>query len=77
MSNLYKWVESYEKIADKFMDFKEDRSQLLKDLRNIYGDISLKYPFMDGVTPLTDIDPFTVFSTFNRGITDENRTKII
>ncbi|MDN6290335.1 MAG: AAA family ATPase [Tetragenococcus koreensis] len=37
----------------------------------------MKYPFVYGGEPFKDIDPFSIFTTFNRGITDKNRAVII
>lgn len=77
MTENYDWIKPYRKIAEKLLDFRDNRQVLLSDLEDIYDEISLKYPFVDKGEPLTDIDPFTVLATFNRGITDDNRIKII
>lgn len=77
MSELFQWTDIYEKIADKLLDFKNNREQLLLDLEDVYSQISLKYPFIDDGELLSDIDPFSVFATFNRGITDKHRIDII
>jgi len=74
---LYDWIDTYEQLANKLLEFKDNRQQLIQDIEDIYNDISLKYPFMDDGKPMEDIDPFTLFATFNRGITDTNRIAII
>lgn len=77
MSESFEWIETYKKIADKLLTFKNNRSELLQDMEEIYDQIALKYPFIDGEDPLEDVDPFSIFATFNRGITDKNRISII
>lgn len=77
MAKSFEWIETYEKTADKLLDFKNNRSELLQDIKKIYDQIALKYPFIDGEDPLRDVDPFSIFATFNRGITDKNRISII
>lgn len=77
MTESYEWVETYEKIADKLLEFKNDRNSLLKDLRDIYQDLNLTYPLMDGDEYMSDVDPFTVFASFSRLLEENKRLKII
>lgn len=77
MTESFEWIEVYEKMADYLLNFKNNRKQLLDDLEEIYNLTRLKYPFTYGDEPLKDIDPFSIFATFNRGITDKNRITII
>ena len=75
----FSWVESYVKLADALLAYKDNRRKLLQKLSQAYAVVKeqtgLEYglAYGDG-RPFEDIDPFTVFGSFNRGITDANRT---
>ena len=75
----FSWVESYVKLADALLAYKDDRRKLLQKLSQVYAVVKeqteLEYglAYGDG-RPFEDIDPFTIFGSFNRGITDANRT---
>ena len=78
----FAWTKFYAAIADKLMDYRNNRTALLNGIRDIssrvdgLGHLSEdQYP--DGTTGyLRDICPFTTMGLFNRGITESNR-KII
>ena len=75
------WAEFYEAVAEALLKFKDDRTPLVQCVHQItnkvLGSTYLMDDFKDGSTgPLKDICPFTVLGTFNRSITDENRTLI-
>lgn len=77
----FEWTKFYQAFADKLLDHKNDRTELVKAVNQILSDAGfggyLTDHFTDGSEgPLTDICPFTVFGTFNRGTTHENRTAI-
>lgn len=71
------WIKYYMDFADKLLRYKTNRLELLKILRETYKELNMKYPFMENGKELEDICPFTVFGAFNKGITDENRIRII
>lgn len=73
----YTWVAFYSELADKLITFKDDRQALIRDLRELYRDIGIKFPKLDSLETPADIDPYTVFGLFNKGITEANRKKII
>jgi 5-methylcytosine-specific restriction protein B len=73
----YTWVAFYMELADKLVAFKDDRQELIRDLQALYGDIGIKLPKLDSLETPADIDPYTVFGLFNKGITEANRKKII
>lgn len=64
-------------FADKLLPYKGDRHTLIAKLKETYDRIGMKLPTLDCVEPPVDIDPFTVFGLFNKGITDTNRKRII
>jgi 5-methylcytosine-specific restriction protein B len=73
----YTWVAFYTELADKLIAFKDDRQELIRDLQALYRDIGIKLPKLDSLETPADIDPYTVFGLFNKGITEANRKKII
>lgn len=73
----YTWVAFYMELADKLIAFKDDRQELIHDLQALYNDIGIKFPKLDSSETPADIDPYTVFGLFNKGITETNRKKII
>lgn len=72
-----KWVDFYTEFATKLMLYKNNRKKLIEIILNVYDDLRLKFPKMEGENMIEDIDPFTIFGLFNKGITIQNRIKII
>src|SRR5450759_1301419 len=77
----FRWTQFYEEVANKLLDFKEDRTPLVAAINEISekseGIKLAQDKFKDGSSgPLTDICPFTAIGLFNRGNTDANRTAI-
>ncbi len=81
MDKAYEWVPFYETLADKLLEYNDKRSELFELMKNLASQQPLmKYLQLD----LEDrwgprnhkIDPFSVMSVLNRGITNENRTKL-
>ena len=75
-NNNFTWIPFYEEFADKLLPYKVDRIALILLIKKVYSDLGMKLPKLDYDEPV-DIDPFTVFGLFNKGITDANRIKII
>lgn len=73
----YTWVEFYSELADKLLPYKDNRADLIEKLRTVYADISMKLPKLDFTDVPADVDPYTVFGLFNKGISQANRVKII
>ena len=79
--HLFNWTPFYEAVADKLLQFREKREELVSGIHDIAGRVkgisNLQDQFADGSSgPLKDICPFTVMGIFNRGITDVNRKAI-
>jgi 5-methylcytosine-specific restriction enzyme B len=76
------WTKFYEAVADKLLDFRNNRSALIAGIRDIAGRVDgLGYladdKYVDGTSGFVrDICPFTTMGMFNRGVTNDNR-KII
>lgn len=71
------WTPFYQEFADRLLPYKTKRDELIKKLQGAYEAIGMKFPKLDSVETPTDIDPYTVFGLFNKGITNSNRNKII
>lgn len=75
------WSGFYQSIATALLKFKQNRTPLVSIVYDIVKQVInsdyLTDELEDGSKEsLQDICPFTVFGTFNRGITDKNRTAI-
>ena len=75
--NYLSWTQFYADFANKLSGYYNDRSKLISLIMNAYAQIHIKFPKMERDDVITDIDPFTVFGLFNKGITNENRIKIM
>lgn len=71
----FTWIPFYIELADKLLLYKDNRKALL-DLVYSLDERLTGYIRADDGGHVSDIDPFTVYGIFNRGITDENRFKI-
>ncbi|GAA3720742.1 hypothetical protein GCM10022378_08470 [Salinicoccus jeotgali] len=76
-NNMYDWIDFYHSFADKLRNYVNDRKTLIEKIKRTYDEIGMKLPRLEREYDLTDIDPFTIFGLFNKGITDKNRIKII
>ena len=77
VNERYTWTGFYEELATRLLPFKEDRWGLIDRLQNVYASIGLAVPKLDSAPLPVDIDPYTVFGLFNKGISHYNRLKII
>ena len=79
--NQFDWIPFYEEFADKLLTYKDNRQELIKTIKQVYQNSGIKLPRLErnenGENEIVDIDPFTIFGLFNKGITNENRVKII
>ncbi len=75
------WTVFYSALADRLLDFRDNREPLLAAIHEVSNRLSRPLPvedrFADGSSgPLQDICPFTTFALINRRITDENRRTV-
>ena len=80
-TSQFAWTNFYEAVADKLLEYVNNRSTLVEGIHEIASRtaqfISVMDKFPDGSEePLQDICPFTVIGTFNRTTTNENRRLI-
>lgn len=71
------WISFYEKLAEALLPYKDDRQKLVEKLKSLYEGIGMKFPKLDSTPMPVDIDPYTVYGLFNKGISEANRKKII
>jgi len=74
---MFDWVPLYKEIGLKLLGFENRQSELIQLLRELREKglrvISLLDKTEDGQVELTEIDPFTFFASFNRGLTEDSR----
>ena len=69
----FTWIPFYKELAQKLLQYRDNRKPLIDWIYdNLQGYIGHLKDDSDG-RRVADIDPFSVFSIFNRGITDKNR----
>lgn len=72
----FSWTSFYTELAQKLLKFKNNRKPLIDWIyNNLEGYINHLKDDSQG-TKVDDIDPFTTFAIFNRGITHEKRIVI-
>lgn len=76
MDSQYSWPRFFMELADKLLAFKDDRQALITTLQHVYAELGMDLPTLDSGGIPTDIDPFTVFGLFNRGLTDNKRRAV-
>lgn len=72
----YKWIDFYMELASRLLDFKENRQDLIKKIKQIYTKIGIKFPKLESDNNPKDIDPFTIFGLFNKKISNAKRMMI-
>ena len=73
----YTWIPFYKELSQKLLQFRNDRQPLIDW---IYSNINSEYikhlkDAPDG-RRVADVDPFTVYAIFNRGISHDKRVEI-
>lgn len=79
MDNAYQWVDFYEALADRLLEYNDKRGELFELMKKVASEQPLmKYLHFereDWWEPRQyQIDPFSVMGVMNRGTTDVNRT---
>jgi 5-methylcytosine-specific restriction protein B len=73
----FEWIDFYSEFATKLLSFKSNRKTLIDKINAVYAAIDMKVPKLESGDEIIDIDPFTIFGLFNKGITNANRIAII
>lgn len=76
--NNFDWIPFYKELAEKLLIYKDNRQALIQIIKSIYIKLGMKLlEFEDKDGRIFDVDPFTTYVLFNKGIADENRKKIM
>ena len=73
----FEWIDFYSEFATKLLLFKNDRKALIERINDVCTAINMQVPKLESGGDIIDIDPFTIFGLFNKGITNSNRIAII
>lgn len=79
---VFDWVPFYEELADRLAPYRDRQKELIDILENLRAQGLTITPLEDKDASgrrsrLTEIDPFTFFGSFNRGIQSETRIAIL
>lgn len=71
----FTWVPYYKEFAEKLLQYQENRLDLCRLIYDHEDELLINYLHDEGGKDdrFTDIDPFTTFGLFNRGISMKNR----
>lgn len=71
----FTWVPYYKEFAEKLLQYQENRASLCRLIYDHEDELLINYLHDEGGKDdrFTDIDPFTTFGLFNRGISKKNR----
>lgn len=70
MDTKFQWTNFYMELATALLEYKNNRSELIEKLKTIFSDAGMNFPFKEkGKETYEDICPFTIFGSFNKGIT--------
>lgn len=74
----FTWVPFYEELANRLLDYKNDRKTLIQKVRDVHKNANIELPQLEKNNDfIPDIDPFTVISLFNRGHQNIETRKVI
>lgn len=78
----FTWIPFYKELADKLLKYRDRQGELITILKKLKDQGLPVIRLIDEdkkgkEVPLKEIDPFTFFSSFNRGSTDQNRRAIL
>ena len=73
----FSWIPFYQELADKLLSYKDQQKAILGFLYGAEMSRFTKYLHDADKKPLQEIDPFTTFGVFNRGVSTANRRAIL
>ncbi len=74
-NDRFTWIPFYMEMAEKLLEYKDDRRELVKIVFGM-DEQFVNYIRDDAGNNYYDLDPFSVFSIFNRRLVDEKRKVI-
>lgn len=82
MTDQFTWIPIYQELADELANWQDRQGELIAFLGHLREEGLVITPLVDkdedgASAPLTEIDPFTFFGVFNRGIRDDQRVAIL
>ena len=82
MTNNFSWIPFYKELADNLEDWENRQNELIEFIEVLRKKNLKVTPLNDQDDQddrflLTEIDPFTVFGVFNRGIAEKERIAIL
>ena len=75
--NEFTWTKFYMELADKLLEYKNNRMVLIEKIKEIHNISGMKLPTLEKDNKIVDIDPFTIFAIFNKGIKNSNRILLL
>ena len=73
----FEWIDFYSVFANKLLPYRENRPELIRKVKTVYEKLGMKLPKLEEDGIPVDIDPFTVYALFNKGISNANRIALI
>lgn len=74
----FDWIDFYKELAEKLLDYKDNRDELVSIVRQIFEKVGRNMPTLERDNKLVDIDPFTFFGLFNKSsMTNDYRISVI
>ncbi len=73
----YQWIHFYTEFADVLLNYKSNRTDLIKKIREVFALANMKLPKLEKDDNIEDIDPFTIFALFNKGNSNNSKIKIL
>ena len=70
----FQWIPFFQEFADKLLRYKDNRLAMITKVRQMFKMTGINMPLLEADNQIEDMDPFTVFGLFNKGLTDANRT---
>lgn len=71
------WAGFYMALADALRPYEQKRTELIEKIVAVFADIDMRLPKLERDGKPVDIDPFTIFALFNKGLLDKKRIAII
>lgn len=75
--NEFTWIKFYMELADKLLEYKNNRTTLIEKIKEVHNIIGMKLPTLEKDNNIVDVDPFTIFALFNKGIKNSNRIQLL
>lgn len=77
MDSFFTWTDFYQELANKVLSYKTDRASLIKLVEKSYQDAGHEYKLFWDNHYFTDLDPFTFYGTFNKGLSNKSRIELL